>query len=178
MRRKSYAVSFCALMAALGTALMLSLSLLGVATYCAPLLAALCLIPVMAEFDLSHGWMVWAVTAFLSLLTAADREAAFFYLFLGCYPLLRSYIHRCGKKGLRLALKLGYFALAIAAMYALLCFVFRLDAVLEDFRSVSLWINAVFYLLMVVVMLLFDRCLDVAALFYFRRLRPLIVRKK
>ena len=82
-------VAFCALMAALGTALMTTGGLIPIATYCSPLLAGILLLPVLYEFGRREGWMVWAVTAALSLILSPDKEAGSMYLFLGWYPILK-----------------------------------------------------------------------------------------
>ena len=84
----AFRLSLSALMAALGTVLMLSSNLIPVLTYVAPMLASLTLIPILSEFGKKYAWMTWAVTALLALLLCADREAAFFYLFIGWYPIL------------------------------------------------------------------------------------------
>ena len=75
MKRQSYAIAFCALMAALGAALMTTGGLIPIATYCSPLLAGLLLLPVLVEFGVREAWMVWAVTAALSLILSPDKEA-------------------------------------------------------------------------------------------------------
>ena len=163
MKKTTYTLSFCSLMAALGAAILLGGGLIPVATYCAPLLSSLLLIPVTEEFGARYGRRVWAVTAALVLLLGADKEAAFFYLLLGYYPLLRLWLEKKVPKALRFPVKLGWSVLSVAVMYALLCLVFRVDAVLQDFAGVSMWVNAAFALLLCVVMLLFGD----AFLFFF-----------
>ena len=172
MSQKTYTLSFCSLMAALGAAVLLTGGLIPVATYCAPLLASLLLIPVTEEFGERYGWRVWTVTSALVLLLGADKEAAFFYLLLGYYPLLRLWILRKMPRPVQLPVKLGWSALSVAVMYALLCLVFRVDAVLEDFAGVEMWVNTAFALLLCLVMLLFDRCLGPMTLLYRYKLRP------
>jgi riboflavin transporter FmnP len=84
---KSRPLAFCAMMAALGTMLMLTGGLIPVLTYCSPLLASFCLIPALDAYGKRNAWMVWAVTSALSLLIGVDKEASLFYLFLGWYPI-------------------------------------------------------------------------------------------
>ena len=177
-KRQSLTVSFCALMAALGAALMTTGGLIPVATYCSPLLAGLLLLPVLVEFGRREAWMVWAVTAALSLMLSPDKEAGSMYLFLGWYPILKPGFDRIRPKLLGWTAKLAVFALAFAAMYALLCLVFRVDQVLEDLRAVSLAVNLAFYLILLVVMLLYDFILGRMLLLYVYRLRPRLMRRK
>ncbi|MBR4548713.1 MAG: hypothetical protein IKO83_02190 [Oscillospiraceae bacterium] len=171
-KKTSYTVAFCALMAALGTALMATGGLIPVATYCSPLLAGLLLLPVLVEFGAREGWMVWAVTAALSLILSPDKEAGSMYLFLGWYPILKPAFDRIRPRLLGWAAKLGVFALAFAVMYALLCLVFQLEELLEDLGAVSLAVNLAFYLMLLVVMLLYDFILGRMLPLYVYRLRP------
>ena len=78
-------------MAALGTVIMLTGGLIPVFTYCSPLIAALLLVPVCDVCGVSYGWIVWFVTSVLSMLIGADKEAAFFYIFLGYYPIIKPF---------------------------------------------------------------------------------------
>ena len=172
MKRQSYAIAFCALMAALGAALMTTGGLIPVATYCSPLLAGLLLLPVLVEFGVREAWMVWAVTAALSLILSPDKEAGSMYLFLGWYPILKPAFDRIRPKVLGWAAKIAVFTAAFALMYALLYFVFRLDQVLADMQELSLALNLALDALLVVVMLLYDFILGRLLPLYVYRLRP------
>ena len=121
MKSRSWAVAFCALMAALGAALMAAGGLIPIATYCAPMIAAVLLIPVMEELGRREAWMVWAVTAALSLILSPDKEAGSMYLFLGWYPILKPGFDRLRPRLLGWAAKAAVFALAFAATTAALC---------------------------------------------------------
>ncbi len=177
-RKPSHTIAFCALMASLGTALMTAGGVIPVATYCSPLLAGLLMLPVLVEFGRREAWMVWAVTAALSLILSPDKEAGSMYLFLGWYPILKPVFDRICPRLLGWAAKLAVFALAFAAMYALLCLVFRVNQVLEDLHAVSLAVNLAFYLILLVVMLLYDFILGRMLLLYVYRLRPRLLRRR
>ncbi len=176
--RGSFKLAFCSLMAALGTGLMMTGGLIPVLTYCSPLLAGVLLIPVLREYGAKWAVLVWAVTAFLCLMLCTDKEAAFFYLFLGYYPILKRALDRIRPRGLSLVCKLLFFALSIGAMYALIAFVFRLDVGLEELESLGRWAAAVFYVMLTVTMLIYDRALGSLAVLYEYRLRPRVRRMK
>jgi hypothetical protein len=165
-------LAFCGLMAALGAAVMLLGGVLGVATYCAPLIASAFLIPALTEYGRGYAWLAWLVMAVISVLLSADKESAFFYVFLGYYPIIRALFLRIEKKPLRIAAKLLYFALAAALLYLFLCLVLKLDAVLEDLGSVSAAVNAVCFAVLVALMLGWDYSLGLAENLYLRRIRP------
>lgn len=165
-------LAFCGVMAGLGTALLLTGGLIPGAAYCAPLLAGLMLIPVRLECGARWGWLCWAATALLALLLSADRETAFFYGFLGYYPLVKPGLDRLRSRLVRLSLKTAVFAAAITAMYAVLCLVLRLESVMEDFGAAGLLLNVVFFVLLTACMLLYDRALGPITQLYCRRIRP------
>ena len=171
LRRGTWAVAFCALMAALGTVFMAAGGLIPIATYCSPMLAAVLLVPVQSELGDRWAWMTWAVTAALSLLLSVDREAAFFYLFIGYYPILQPYIDKVKAAPLRFLIKLLFFTAALGAMYALLLWVLQLDTLLEEFGAAALWMNLLFFAGLVAVMLIFDLALGRLCLVWLYRLR-------
>ena len=157
-RSKTFALAFGALMAAAGTAVMLLGALVPVFTYCSPLLASLFLLPVIDICGRRNAVLVWAVTSVLVLLIGADKEAAFFYLFFGWYPVAKDGLDRIGSKALRFLLKLLLFSTAAAAMYALTCYVLGIEEIIETF-SESWWVNALFLAAIVFCMMLFDAAL-------------------
>ena len=171
-RNLAFRLSLSSLMAALGAAVMLSSSLIPVLTYVAPMLASLTLIPVLREFGSKTAWMTWGVTALLALLLCADREAAFFYLFIGWYPMLKPGLDRIPSKLLRVLAKLLLFTVIFTALFLLLTFMMGL----EDMKSEMLLSIAV-YGMLTVTMLLFDRVYGSMTVIYDRRLRDKLIRK-
>ena len=171
--KKSRVISFCAIIAALGTVIMLTGGLIPVFTYCSPIIASVLLISVLEEYGAQEGWMVWAVTSALSLLIGIDKEAAFFYFFLGWYPIAKPFFDRIPSRILRAGIKLLVFILSILAMYALICFVFQLSEVISSFSAV-VWINLLFFAALALVMMLYDRTLTGLHVLYRRRIRGII----
>ena len=171
--RASVRMAFCGMAAALSVAVMLLGGLIQIGAYAAPLFCGLLLVPVMLEFGKKWGWLVWGAVVALSLILGFDKEEAFFYAFVGWYPLIKWELDRRVRKKLpNLAIKLLIFAAAIAAMYALLVLVLRLAPVISDLGSVSAGVNAAFFALMLVSLLLYDRLLNPLMIVYAQRLRP------
>ena len=169
--RPAYTVALCALFAALGAAVMMAAGLIPVLTYCSPLIASLFLIPILREFGKGRAWMTWAVTAALSAILCADKEAAFFYIFLGYYPILKPAFDKLGRVGW--IAKLLYFAAALAVMYSLILFVLRLDIEIE-----GVGFMIALYAALAVVMLLFDYVLRRIVLLYDARIRKYLTKTK
>ena len=152
-------LALCALLAAFGAVIMMSAGVVPILTYCSPLAAGLLLIFVLREFGAKQAWMTWAVTAALSLILCADREAAFFYVFMGCYPMVREMLDRIGPKMLRLLAKICFISAMLALMYALLIFVLRMDALKEEMKCMGTALTVGFFACMLAVMLLYDRAI-------------------
>lgn len=168
----SFRIAFCSLMAALGAVLMMTGGLIPVMTYCSPLLAGVLLIPVMRECGVKWAWLVWLVTAALSLILSADKEAAFFYLFLGYYPILKRGLDRIRPKLLSFVCKLLFFAAAIGLMYGLIWYVFRLDIGMEELEELGRIAGIAFFVLLAASMMIYDLALRNLAVLYEYRLRP------
>lgn len=159
-------------MSALGTGFMIVGGYLGIMTFAAPVLASLCLIPVKHELRSVFAWLTFIATGILSLILSPDKEAAFFYIFTGYYPIVKPFFDKIPSKLLRSAAKLALFMLAIGSMYLLLIFVLRLDQVINDFNELGKAVELIFIIGLVLVMMLFDFTLRFAELLYIKRLRP------
>jgi len=170
MRDTAYSVALCGLFAALGAAVMLAAGLIPILTYCLPLAASLFLIPVLYEFGKGRAWMTWIVTAALAAILCGDKEAAFFYAFLGYYPIVKPTFDKLGRVGF--AVKLLFFAAVVTGMYALIVFVLGLDVEIERNGFLAALCAA-----LTAVMLLFDYALRRMFLLYVKRIRPAVFKK-
>lgn len=172
IRKRSAKAAFCGVMTALGVTFMALGGLIPLATYVAPMLAGVLLVPVYLEYGRKTAWLMYVATALVSAMLSADKEGVFFYIFVGNYPVLKARFDKIRPRVVRAAAKAGYFALAIGAMYALLYFVLKLDAIVQEFQEAALAVNAVFYVLFSASMLLYDVLLARFAVYYARVLRP------
>ena len=170
--RQSVMIAMCGMASGLSVAVMLLGAVIPVATYAAPLLCGLLLLPVMTEFGHREAWITFAVTSLLALTLGADKEAAFFYLFLGWYPLVKWQLDRIRARPLRVFVKLSVFTLALVAMYALLALVLHLDAITQELGSMGTLALVLFLALFDVCMLLYDRLLFPLMMLYASRIRP------
>ena len=144
---------------------------LPLALYACPLLASVCLLPVREECRASYQWCCFFAAAILGLLLGPDKESALLFCFLGYYPLLQPSLDAIGSRALRFLTKLGLYVLAVGAMYALLVFVFRLDAVTAELAATAPWLIAATFALGAVLLFLYDELLRRFARLYRRRKR-------
>ena len=171
-RYQSSKVAFCGLMTALSVTLMLAGGVIPVATYAVPMVAGVMLLPILLEYGKKAAWTAFAAVSLIVLLLGIDKEAAFFYIFLGYYPILNWDIERIQRKYLKLAFKLLIFNLSIAVMYALLGVVLNMDAIVQEFSQMGSALMAVFVLTLNLCLLLYDRLMLPLVYLYAARISP------
>lgn len=159
-------------MAALGAVIMLTGGLMAVMTYAAPLIAGVLLMIVKRETATRWAWAVWLVTALLSMVLCADKEAALFYIFFGWYPVVKSRLDRLPSRPMRLAAKAAVFAAGTACLYGLIGLLFPVDLGLEELAAAGKAVMALFFAGLLAVLLFYDALLVRLAQVYEKRLRP------
>ena len=140
MAKKTHDLALSSLMCALAVVFLWMSGVLPLATYGFPVLASFTLVPVRDECSKSYAWCCYAASAVLGLLLCADREAALVFLFLGYYPLLKPGLDARRSKLPRLFAKLALCSVAMGTMYLLILFVFKLDAVVQEFEATAPWL--------------------------------------
>ena len=135
MKQASRDLALCGVLCALAVAIMAMGTILPVATYCAPVLASMTLLPVLVLCGEKLSWAMFFASAMLSLLLAPDKEAAAIFLALGYYPIVKPKLDQKPKIR-RWVGKFLLFNVSILAVYAVLLFVLRLDALREEFSNV------------------------------------------
>ncbi|WP_312941898.1 hypothetical protein [Oscillibacter sp.] len=175
MGRQSHEIALCGVTAALGTVLLTLGSIIPGATYCAPLLGMLTLLPVLSERGPRPALSVYAVTTVLALLLAPNKESALVYLLLGYYPVLRPVLDRLRLRFMRLLCKLAVFNAAVAVLYFLLRAV-GLDVLNTELAGCLKPLSAAFLLGANLTFLLIDRVLGQMTLLWQCHLRKLFFR--
>ena len=116
-RKQSSKVAFCGMMVALSVALMLTGGLVPIATYCAPMLGGILLLPIMLEYGRKTAWTAYIATS-LIIAHARGGQGGGVFISFSDITRLSSGISKIGKKSLRLALKLVVFN---AAIFLIIC---------------------------------------------------------
>lgn len=171
-RRQSSKIAFCGMMVALSVALMLTGGLIPIATYCAPLMCGVLLLPIFLEYGKKTALTAYAATSLIVLILGIDKEAAFFYIFLGYYPVIKWNLDKLKNKPLRILVKLIIFNTAVFAMYAVLGWILHMDAVVAEFTEMGIWLLAGFVVLLNICLLMYDKLLIALTIVYVKKLRP------
>lgn len=173
-RRQSSKIAFCGLMVALSVALMLTGGLIPIATYCAPMASAVLLLPVLLEYGKKAALTAYAAVSLIVLMLGIDKEAAFFYVFLGYYPILKWEIDRIKNRRLHLPCKLLVFNAAIVLMYVTLGLLMNMTAIVEEFTQMGTILLSAFTVMLNACLLLYDRLMLPMVYLYVSKLKPRI----
>ena len=171
MRQQTRELALASMFGALAVLFLFLGGVLPLAFYAGPLLASACLLPVREECRGSYRWCCFFAAALLGLLLGPDKESTLLFCFLGYYPLVQPRLDAAGSRALRFFAKLGLYVLAVGVMYALIVFVFRLDAVTRELAVTAPWLIAATFVLGAALLFLYDELLRRFARVYGRRKR-------
>lgn len=156
---KSGKIALGGLLTALGVVLMFLIGLIPIGTYALPAIAGVLLIVAVIEIGAKWAWMIYAAVAVLSLLFAADKEAALlFVLFFGYYPVLKSFLERISNKVLSWISKFAVFNVAVVACFFLAVNFLQLPE--DSFTVFGIYLPWVFLILGNAVFLIYDIALS------------------
>ena len=97
-RNKTKQLTFCAMFSALGVILLYLGSIIEVVDVSMAVIASLFCVLAVIEYGKGAPWMVFFVTAVLSLLLLPNKSPAVYYaFFFGFYPILKAYFERFDK---------------------------------------------------------------------------------
>jgi len=170
IRRQSRRIALCGLMTALGTVILSLGGWIPLTSIAFPMLAMLSLIPVVSDYGVKTALVQYTATAVLGLLFCADQEASLLYVFLGWYPAMRPRLEKMPKWAGTVC-KAGIYCIAMSLMYALILFLFRLEAVVEEFAGYSAWMIVGLLALGCVTFLIFDRAIGLLSSVYRKKRR-------
>ena len=156
---KSGKIALGGLLTALGVVLMFLTGLIPIGTYALPAIAGVLLIVAVIEIGAKWAWMIYAAVAVLSLLFAADKEAALlFVLFFGYYPVLKSFLERISNKVLSWISKFAVFNVSVVACFFLAVNFLQLPE--DSFTVFGIYLPWVFLILGNAVFLIYDIALS------------------
>ena len=151
--RKSWAMAYCGMAAALSVALMLLGAVIPIAMFIAPAVAGFLVATVCVECGMQLALTAYAAVSLLALLFVPDKEVALIFVFLlGYYPLAKPKFERIRPAVLRIVCKLLLCNGTVLAMYGLVLLLAALNfgfVKLDDVKEVGIYLTGIFPLLFV-----------------------------
>lgn len=173
IRKRTKNLTLCAMLCALGVILMTVGAFIQVLDLSAAALASLLSVIVVIEIGGAYPWALWASTSILALILPLPyKTPVFFYaLFLGYYPILKSYFERLPRV-ISYILKLVSFHAALILIY----FGFRLFLPTELEELGGRWLLLATYALALICFVIYDFALTKIITVYLFRFRKYIQR--
>lgn len=159
MKGTTRLLALCGVLTALGVVLLCLGGIVPFALYICPILASIALLPVRSRPR--YAWCCYGAIALLGLLLCPDKEVSLLFCFTGYYPLLKPRLDALRSRLLSLTLKLLWAAVSMAALYALILYVFCLPAVVEEFAATGRWLLAATIAMGVALFFVYDVLLAV-----------------
>ena len=160
-------MAFSAVMAALGTVLLLLSGVIPIATVAMPAIAGCLAIPVVVEAGRRWAVIIYTACSILSLFLASDKQAVLmFVLFFGYYPIIYANMGRISSKVLKMVAKLAVFNAAV--VFEGLISVYLLKIPFEFLDGLGKLTIPVLLVLANAVFILYDYALDGLIVKYLR----------
>ena len=158
--RKSWAMAYCGMAAALSVALMLLGAVVPVLMFIAPAVASLLIATVCVECGRTMALAAYGAVSLLSLLFVPDKEVALVFVFLlGYYPLVKPRFERIRPALLRGAAKLALCNGSILLLYGLVLLLVPGGSISQDLKATALAVSLTTLAMGNVAFLLYDRAL-------------------
>ena len=176
-QNESQRIALAGVFGALSLTFMLVGGILPLATFAAPAIAGILIMPVAIEFGRKTGWLLYAAIGLLSLLLVSDREMSLIFLFFfGFYPLLKTNIERLHTRTARILVKFAVFNLCVVSMYALILLVFPIPAVAGEFAEMGYGLAGVLLVMGNLTFAVYDAAVARLVSLYCSRLRPRLMK--
>ncbi len=163
---KSKQISFCGIMAAMATVLMLA-AWFPYITYAVPCTAALAIMVVLIEYG-SKAALLSYLASVVPIMLFCEGEAKLLYVFFtGFYPVLKALFEKPKSRILEYILKFISFNLSVGIIYLSATLVFGVSY--DDLGDLGKYGAVIFLVLCNVAFIAFDFCISKMAQYYLLR---------
>ena len=171
IKKSTFRIAVCAIIAALGVVLMMITSIVPVGTYALPCFAGILMIAVIIEYGVKWSIGVFAVISVLSVFLAGDKEAVLYFIaFFGYYPIIKSVFEsKIKNKFLLFFLKLAVFNAAAVASFFIGTFLLSIPN--EDYTLFGVYIPWAFLAIGNIFFVFYDYAVTIFVAAYLRKLR-------
>ena len=146
---ESRKIALSGVFGSLAAVLMLMGGILPLATYVAPALAGILIVPVAIEFGIKTGYVLYAAIGLLSLFVVPDKEMSLIFVFFR-YNFFINYTY--------LSLSYGgiFVKICLMVFYCIILFLFPIGAVVEEFESMGIPFTGLLLLMGNVTFVIYD----------------------
>ncbi len=176
---KTKKITLSAVLSAMGVVLLIIGSFVEVLDLSMAAMASFLCIFSVIEMGRGYPWMIYAVTAVLSIILFPQGLGGWFYLlFFGYYPIIKESVERL-KKPIAWIIKILVFNCAIT-IYGLICyflFFSELEILFNEFSTIlggmdpGVWLTAIIYIILNLIFVVYDIALTNLITLYVTRLR-------
>ena len=168
MAKKTHELALCGVLCALAVAFLWLSGVIPLSTYAWPILASAALLPAREECRKSYAWSCFAAAqSWDSSLRGQGSSAC--VLLSRLLSLVKPNLDAISSKALRLFAKLGLCAVSMGVMYALIIFVFKLPAVVQEFSESATWLLWATAAMGLLLFFVYDLLIDRLAVVYRHR---------
>lgn len=122
------------ILAALAMVIMCLVGIIPVATFVCPALCTFLCSIVYRLCERRVAWAWYGTVSVLAALMGPDKEAAAVFLFLGYYPIIKSWFD---KRSFSFVFKLAYFNTVVVCMYALLISALGMQQIAREYMELG-----------------------------------------
>lgn len=177
IKKSTFRIAFCGVLAALSLVLMLLTSLIPIGTFAFPCFAGMLTAAIVIEYGGRWAIGVYAVVSVLAAFFAGDKEAVLYFIALfGYYPVLKGIIEgKIKNKLVQYLLKFSVFNAAAVGSFFAATFLLSIPA--EEFEIFGLYLPWVFLIAGNLFFVLYDYAVSVLVTQYIHRLRNKLFKK-
>lgn len=178
MTKNTMKIALCGVTGALIIVILLMGFMFPFATYACPAIAACILFPIAYEYKEKTAFTLYVATSFLALMLVPDQELVFMYVFVfGFYTIVKFPIDKLKNKPIRLALKFIYINISVCLSYAILLFIFPVQALVNEFSEYGVAFIVMLMVMFNIMFMIYDKALEKILLLYIYKFRKRILKK-
>ena len=179
MREQSRKIALCGITGGLAATVMLMGGILPLATFCAPAIAGILIMPIAIEYGKKSGALLYVAISLLAIFLVPDKEMSLIFIFfLGYYPLLKALLEKLPSRLWRIIAKFCVFNASVLCMYGLVLFLFPLPYLTAEFAQGGMGFAALLLLMGNITFWIYDLAVARIVYIYCATLRPRLMKKQ
>ncbi len=179
MKKKlSFKITLGGIVAAMSLIFMFFTGVMPILAYTLPALAGAFLIVIVIELGKKWALLTYVAVSILSFFMTPDKEAAvLFALFLGYYPIIKSFLEKIKFRFLEYLSKITIFNVSIIVSYQIIIKLFGMAELLSEFKEFGKYSIPVFIIAANIAFILYDIALTGVISTYINTFRPKIMKR-